>query len=103
MTLQDVPVFVISRQFAAPPESVYSAWADPAQMMAWSGPVGSTVEIIAGSQSVGGSTISRTASPVGPEMFSLCRWRELEAPRSVVWEQSFCNREGVPCLAAILR
>ncbi len=30
-------------------------------------------------------------------MFSLCLWRELTPPSRVVWEQSFCTREGAKC------
>ena len=97
MTTPEVPVFVISRQFAASPERVYAAWADPTMMAQWSGPKGSSVAIVQGSQTEGQTTITRTASPGGPEMFSLCLWRELTPHRRVVWEQSFCTREGVKC------
>jgi uncharacterized protein YndB with AHSA1/START domain len=97
MTTREVPVFVISRQFAASPERVYEAWADPTNMAKWSGPKGSSVEIVRGSQAVGQTTISRTASPAGPEMFSLCLWRELTPHSRVVWEQSFCTRDGIKC------
>lgn len=97
MTTPQVPVFVIGRQFSASPERVYEAWADPVKMAQWSGPKGSSVEILQGSQAVGQTTIARTASPDGPVMFSLCLWRELTPPRRVVWEQSFCTREGVKC------
>ncbi len=97
MTKPDVPVFVITRQFAAAPGRVYQAWADPAKMAQWSGPKGSTVKILEGTQAEGHTTIARTASPEGPEMFSLCLWRELSPNSRVVWEQSFCTREGVKC------
>lgn len=97
MTTTVLPVFSISRQLAAPPEQVYAAWTDTQQMAQWSGPKGSSVELLEGQQRVGETTITRTASPEGPEMFSLCLWRELSPPRRVVWEQSFCTREGVKC------
>jgi uncharacterized protein YndB with AHSA1/START domain len=97
MTTTQVPVFVISRQFAASPQRVYEAWADPAKMAQWSGPKGSTVEILQGTQVAGQTTIVRTAPPDGPEMFSLCLWRELAPYSRIVWEQSFCTREGVKC------
>lgn len=91
------PVFVISRVLAASPQRVYQAWADPASMAQWSGPKGASVEILHGQQIVGQSTIARTSSPDGPEMFSLCLWRALTPHRLVSWEQSFCTREGVKC------
>ena len=96
MTAQ-VPVFTISRQFAVAPAKVYQAWADPVNMAQWSGPKGSTVEIVDGTLAAGHTTISRTASPDGPEMFSLCLWRELSPSSRVVWEQSFCTRDGAKC------
>lgn len=97
MTTPHLPVFVISRRFAASPERVYEAWADPIKMAQWSGPKGSSVEILQGTQAVGHTTIARTSSPGGPEMFSLCLWRELAPHSRVVWEQSFCSREGLKC------
>lgn len=97
MTSPDVPIFVISRQFSASPERVYDAWADPTKMAQWSGPKGSSVEVVQGSQTVGRSTVTRTTSPGGPEMFSLCLWRELTPHSRVAWKQSFCTREGAKC------
>jgi uncharacterized protein YndB with AHSA1/START domain len=97
MTTPQVPVFVIARQFSASPQRVYEAWADPAKMAQWSGPKGATVQILQGTQVAGQTTIARTASPDGPEIFSLCLWRELAPHSRVVWEQSFCTREGVKC------
>ncbi len=97
MTRSDVPVFVISRQFAASVERVYDAWADPNKMTQWSGPKGATVELVRGIQAPGQTTISRTVAPDGTKMFSLCRWRELEPHRRIVWEQSFCTPDGVKC------
>lgn len=97
MTQPELPVFEISRLLSASPQRVYEAWADPTKMAQWSGPVGSRVEILQGTQAVGHTTISRTASSAGPEMFSLCRWLELTPPARIAWEQSFCTREGVKC------
>lgn len=97
MTTPTIPVFVISRRFAASPERVYEAWADPMKMAQWSGPKGSSVQILQGSQAVGQTTIACTASPGGPEMFSLCLWRELTPHSRIVWEQSFCTSAGVKC------
>lgn len=97
MTNPNVPIFVISRQFTASPEQVYDAWADPAKLAQWSGPKGSSVEIVQGSQTVGRTTITRTTFPGGPEMFSLCLWRDLTPHHRLVWEQSFCTREGAQC------
>jgi uncharacterized protein YndB with AHSA1/START domain len=97
MTTPSLPAFVISRQFSASPERVYEAWADPTKMAQWSGPKDSSVEILQGSQAAGQTTIARTSSVGGPEMFSLCLWRELTPHSRIVWEQSFCTSSGVKC------
>ncbi len=97
MSPSPLPVFIISRQFAASPDRVYEAWADPTKMVQWSGPTGSTVNIVQGAQVVGQTTIVHTRPASGPEMYSLCLWRELTAHRRVTWEQSFCTREGNKC------
>ncbi len=47
---------------------------------------GSSVEVVQSQQAVGQVTIARTVSLGGPEMFSLCLWRELTPPSRVVWE-----------------
>lgn len=97
MNATDAPVFVISRHFAASPQRVYEAWADPVKMAQWSGPKGASVEILRGTQAVGETTIARTVAGNGLEMFSLNRWRELAPYRRIAFEQSFCTPEGIKC------
>ncbi|MCB2067973.1 MAG: SRPBCC domain-containing protein [Erythrobacter sp.] len=97
MTASHVPVFTISRHFAAPIEQVYEAWADLEKMVAWSGPAGSTVELVSGELAEGKTSISATVMPGVDAMYSLCLWRELRRPHRVAWEQSFCTREGEKC------
>lgn len=94
MTDTDVPVFTISRHFDASIERVYDAWADPQKMVVWSGPPGAKVEIVEGEVVEGKRTIARTSSEATGEMYSLCLWRELTPHSRVVWEQSFCERDG---------
>lgn len=97
MTTAAVPVVVISREFSASPQRVYEAWADPPQMAQWSGPKGSSVEIVRDTRRAGQTAVARTAAPGGPEMFSLCPWRELTPHGRVVREPSICTPEGVKC------
>lgn len=97
MSTPQVPVFVISRLFAASPERVYQAWADPEKTVQWSGPKGSQVQILRGTQAAGEHTLSRTSSAEGPEMFSLCKWLELKPASRITWEQSFCSQDGLKC------
>ena len=93
MTTSDVPVFVISRTFDAPIARVYDAWADPRQMVQWSGPKGSTYEIVRGEVAEGKTSIARNVS-ADFELYALCLWREFTRPTRVVWEQSVCDADG---------
>ncbi|MGX7895597.1 SRPBCC family protein [Tsuneonella sp. HG222] len=93
MTTSDVPVFVITRTFDAPIERVYQAWADPEQMIRWSGPKGSTYEIVEGEVAEGKTSIARNAS-ADFELYALCLWREFTRPTRVAWEQSICDAQG---------
>lgn len=93
MTTSDIPVFVISRSFDAPIERVYEAWADPQKMVQWSGPKGSTYEIVSGEVAEGKTSIARNAS-ADHELYALCLWREFTPPTRVVWEQSICDADG---------
>ncbi|MXO59136.1 SRPBCC domain-containing protein [Altererythrobacter salegens] len=93
MTAPDVPVFVISRTFDAPIERVYDAWADPQKMVQWSGPKGSTYEIVQGEVAEGKSSIARNTSDT-MDLHALCLWREFTPPTRVVWEQSICDADG---------
>lgn len=61
------------------------------------GPKWAEVQAIRGVLAQGQTTVTHTASPDGPEMFSLCLWRGLALDHRVVWEHSSCTRDGVKC------
>ncbi len=91
---ENVPEFIITRRLAAPIERVFAAWAEPEQMVQWSGPPGAKVEIVEGEMAEGHSTISRSTSEQMPEMYTLALWREIAPHSRIAWEQSFCDEQG---------
>ena len=92
--MSDLPVFTITRLFAVDRDTMYDAWADPRKMVQWSGPKGSTVEILSGEVREGHTVHSKTVSPDMPPMYTLAKWITLSRPDRVVWEQSFADEQG---------
>lgn len=92
--LSTMPQFIIWRRFDAPIERVFDAWADIEQYTAWSGPKGSTVQILSGEIAVGSHLHSFVEHPQLPPMYSWCVYLEIDRPRRIVWEQSFADAEG---------
>lgn len=88
------PVFTIQRRFAAPIARVFDAWADPAQMAAWSGPAGARVTVVRGEIAPGATLHARQDSDDGAAMYSLCRYREVVPPTRLVYDQSFADADG---------
>jgi uncharacterized protein YndB with AHSA1/START domain len=88
------PVFTIQRRFAAPIERVFDAWADPAQMMAWSGPTGSQVTVLSGQIAQGATMHARQDTADGGVMHTVCRYHEIARPHRLVYDQSFADEAG---------
>lgn len=88
------PVFTIQRRFAARAERVFDAWADPAQMAAWSGPTGSQVTVLSGEIAAGATMHARQDTADGAVMFTVCRYHEISRPRRLVYDQSFADEAG---------
>lgn len=87
------PIFMIQRRFDAPAERVFDAWADPAQMAAWSGPTGARVTILSGEIAEGASMHARQDSAEGAPMFTYCRYLTIDRPRRLVYDQSFADAD----------
>ncbi|WP_169798318.1 SRPBCC family protein [Sphingomonas soli] len=88
------PVFMIQRHFAAPIERVFDAWADPVQMEQWSGPTGSKVTVLSGGVGPGENLHSHFRAADGAEMHNLVRYREVNRPHRLVYDQSFADAQG---------
>ncbi|ODP36113.1 SRPBCC family protein [Sphingomonas turrisvirgatae] len=88
------PVFTIQRRFAAPIERVFDAWADPAQMAAWSGPTGAQVTVLSGEIAPGATMHARQDSADGAVMFTFVRYLDITRPTRLVYDQSFADEQG---------
>ncbi|MEG3144118.1 SRPBCC domain-containing protein [Sphingomonas sp. RT2P30] len=92
-TAQTTPEFVISRHFAAPPERLWEAWTDPAQMAQWLGPKGTTGTTLAADVRPGGLLHWRMDGAEG-SMWGRAVYREVIAPSRLVYVQSFSDDAG---------
>lgn len=86
--------FVINRSFEAPAETVFRMWADPAPLARWLPPTGFTMKVLRGDIRPGGSAFW-SMSNGAVTMHGRAEYLEVEAPRRLVYKQSFCDeREG---------
>lgn len=90
------PQFVIQRRFAAPMDRVFDAWADPAQMAKWSGPTGTRVTILSGRIAADDRIHVRSDAADGGVLFTICRYRTVDRPNHLVYDQSFADAAGDP-------
>jgi uncharacterized protein YndB with AHSA1/START domain len=88
------PVFTIQRRFAASIARVFDAWADPAQMAAWSGPTGAQVTVLSGEIATGATMHARQDSADGAVMFTIVRYIEITRPTRLIYDQSFADEAG---------
>ena len=87
-------VFTIARTFAAPRERVWQAWTDPAQLIQWLGPKGTTGTVIAADIRPGGLLHWRMDPAEGAPMWGRAVYREVIAPSRLVYVQSFSDERG---------
>jgi len=83
--------FEISRVFAAPRERVWDAWTKPEAFARWFGPKGTRAEVHHLDLRPGGYLHSRLEAADGSVMWAKNVYREIDAPRRLVWVQSFSN------------
>lgn len=83
--------FEISRVFAAPRQRVWEAWTKPEQFAIWFGPKGSKGEVKHFELRPGGYLHTRMEGPDGSVSWGKNVYVEIDAPRRLVWEQSFSN------------
>lgn len=74
---------VLSRVIAAPPERVFQAWTDPAQIVRWFGPDGFTVESLECDVRVGGRWRFVYTGPDGTRWDNRMVFLRIEAPRLI--------------------
>ena len=86
--------FEISRVFAAPRQRVWDAWTKPDQFARWFGPKGSKTDVKHFELRPGGYLHSRVESADGNVSWGKNTYREIDAPRRIVWEQGWSDEAG---------
>ncbi|WP_203580022.1 SRPBCC family protein [Microbacterium hibisci] len=80
------PSFTLTREFAAGPEAVWSAWTDPVLMSRWMHPAGVTtpLESVSSDPVVGGSYAYTMVDESGTEYPTAGKYLELVRPSRIV-------------------
>ena len=82
--MTDDKTLVIDRVFNAPPDRVFAAWTDTAQLAEWYGPEGMKAEILANDLTVGGQYSLVMKSAEGEYHLS-GEYEEIDPPRKLVF------------------
>lgn len=86
--------FVLSREFAAPRDLVWTAWTELEHFMAWFGPAGFKTTHAKMDLRPGGMFHYCMVSPDGKEIWGRAVYREIVQPVRLVWINSFSDRDG---------
>jgi uncharacterized protein YndB with AHSA1/START domain len=89
-----VTPFVISRVFGAPRERVWKAWTDAAELKNWWGPQGFKVHTCRVDLRPGGLFLYGMTAPDGKDLWGRFVYREIAAPKKLVFIVSFSNPEA---------
>ena len=88
-------VLRMTRTFAAPRETVFRAWTDPARLAKWWGPEGMSVPVCDMDVRPGGAWRTCMRSPEGADNFVRGVYREIVAPEKLVFTWAW-EADGVP-------
>jgi uncharacterized protein YndB with AHSA1/START domain len=86
--------FVISRVFDAPRDLVWKCFAEPKRMNEWFGPKGSVIVASTMDFRVGGIYHGAMRDSNGRVMWAKFVYREIVAPKRLVWVHSFSDDAG---------
>lgn len=86
--------FIISRQFNAPRHLVWKSWTEAERLKQWWGPKGFVVHTAKVDLRPGGMFHFGMTAPDGSEMWGRFLYREIDAPRRMVYINSFSDPEG---------
>jgi uncharacterized protein YndB with AHSA1/START domain len=86
--------FVISRVFNAPCETVFRAWTDTGQLLAWFAPAGFKVSPKTVDIRPGGTFHYAMETPVGQTVWGHWAFREVAAPARIVFLATFSDEAG---------
>lgn len=85
------PVFETSREFDAPLALVWSAWSEADRLQQWWGPKGCRIDVLTLQFRPGGFFHYAMNYENAPTMWGRFLYREIAAPRRIVWLNSFSN------------
>lgn len=87
--------FIINRSFDVDIHTMFEAWTDPVQIVAWSGPVGTQMEYIKVDIQSGGKAFYRM--PFGEiTIYGNVEYLEVTPPKRLVYVQQFADENGNP-------
>jgi len=86
--------FVISRVFDAPRDAVWKAWTEPERLKQWWGPKGFKVHTCKVDLRPGGVFLYGMRTPEGGDMWGRFVYREIVAPKKLVFVVSFSDPKG---------
>ena len=86
--------FVISRVLDAPRERVWKSWTEAAHLKQWWGPKGFKVHTCKVDLRPGGSFLYGMTAPDGTDMWGKFAYREIDAPRRLVFINSFSDAKS---------
>jgi uncharacterized protein YndB with AHSA1/START domain len=86
--------FVISRAFDAPRDAVWKAWTEPERLKQWWGPKGFKVHTCKVDLRPGGAFLYGMRMPDGGDMWGKFIYREIVAPKKLVFVVSFSDPKG---------
>ena len=85
---------IVTRDFAAPREVVFAAWAQPEQFARWWGPLGSTMLVRALDVRPGGAIHFCHRFPDHPDVWVGGEYREVRAPERIAFTAWFSDADG---------
>jgi uncharacterized protein YndB with AHSA1/START domain len=89
-----VKPFEITRVFDAPRDRVWKAWTEPERLKRWWGPKGFTVHTCKVDLRPGGTFLYGMKAPDGSDMWGKFVYREIVAPKKLVFIVSFSDPKG---------
>jgi uncharacterized protein YndB with AHSA1/START domain len=90
-TSNDPTAFEITRQFKLPCAVVWKAWSEAEQLRSWWGPKGCSIEVVRFEFRPGGFFHYAMKFENAPTMWGRFNYRQIAAPKRVVWLNSFAN------------
>jgi len=92
--VETLPEFRMERTFAATRDEVWAAWTQPGSLEKWFGPKGCAAQSVAFDLKPGGVALTRLTFPGQKPMHARFMFREIVAPRRLVWLHAVADETG---------